>query len=320
MRDGAPAGGGVTADGSDGSDGIGPGGLGSFHTSPRRCAAAAVVGLWRFFVALSRRDSGVVEVVDRGGEVLGTVVLVRGELAYVAMPGDRRYLGEMLIERRPELASACRQALEKSRSDRTPFAQTVVALAPHAADDVQGCLHDQAVRRLVVLAECMRTGAVGRFTELPPPTDLQLTVQLWDAYVGAAGQLLPPGDDPIARWFACYSLRANAGLLLVHSDREAAPLDRAWLPQHSPAGIDELVRQVQRLLDDTALRSISPRPDVIVSHTDAGWSMLWRGAELDAWLCTSSEQVMAQAWRVASVTTSTLPMAAADPTGDGSAP
>ncbi|MDP2341832.1 MAG: hypothetical protein Q8O67_12810 [Deltaproteobacteria bacterium] len=237
--------------------------------------------LWRFSLALSRRGNGVVDVVATDRVVLGTVVVQQGRLAYVAIPGDQRHLGRMMVERHPASHATCMVALENARASGIPFAAALLALAPDAADDVRACLVEQSARRLVVLCEAMRSGcAAPRFKDASAGA-LELTMEFWQVHEAAVARVLPRVADDIDLFFRTWGDVCTAALLMHADATVQVPVARRGALVGLGLGLlDEIASAVGR-----AVR----RGRVLIVGSARDWSLTVRTDVGAAWLCIEDD-------------------------------
>jgi hypothetical protein len=239
--------------------------------------------LWRFSLALSRRGDGVVDVVATDGVLLGTVVVQKGRLGYVAIAGDQRHLGRMMVERDPASHATCMLALENARATGVPFAAALLALAPGVVDDVRACLVEQSARRLVGLCEAMRTGcAVPRFKDANAGA-LELTMAFWEVYEAAAARVLPRTTSSVADFFRAWGDDCAAALLMHEDDSVQVPVARRGAIAGLGLGlVDELAGAVGK--------AARRRGRVFIVGRARDWSLTVRTDVGAAWLCIEDDE------------------------------
>lgn len=239
--------------------------------------------LWRFSLALSRRGDGLVDIVATDGVLLGSVIVQKGRLGYVAIPGDQRHLGRMIVERDPNSHAHCMLALEHARALGVPFASALLALAPEVIDDVRACLIEQSARRLVVLCEAMRSGsAVPRFRDAHAGA-LELTMAFWDVYESAVARVVPRADGAIGGFFRAWSGHCTAALLTHDDAGEQVPIARR-------GAIAPLTMSVVDELANAVARAAHGPGRILILGRARDWSLTVRTSNGAAWLCTEDDE------------------------------
>lgn len=241
--------------------------------------------IWRFVVALSRRNDGIVDIIERDGTVLGSVVVQGRRLAYVAIPGDQRHLGRMLTELNPEHHAACVLALDRARATGAPFAASLLAVAPTTLHDVRACLLEQSARRLTVLCEVLRTQpVVAHFREANGRgVALDLTMDFWEIWQRIVAHGLNPLADVATTLFKTWQTTSASALLLHDAGHGALmPLARAGRARDATPGmIDDLASTISGTVRATG--------KAIAVGGRGTWSVTVRSRERAVWLSIDDE-------------------------------